>query len=399
MQKIKTFFRTNKSFLIKMCMFALIVATFIIHIPFTASAYSTYPYNVTISNPDNIPIDGSIQINYYNNGDYFVDAFGTHTITRELYIDDVYFIESYTDEYGVPCFDLTSGALTFTGLGYLPTGYYVIDYVVSSYDSTVALAPIGSDGTVGGVVDMDFGDLGVVGMYIMPNTYTSFVIEEVDVNIGDFQQYHVLRPVSLEPDPEPTCPTLTDYIEEYTGSWSQFRNAYINPDVNHDLYWGWKNERDDVFATGKLSVTGDFINFNGTYEELLQLLMTTSNDNPNIQAALEQELQRQFENGVAGGYDDGYSDGKDYGQEVGYKDGYANGLNKGQSDTFTQSFFTDFLGGVVDAIDSIHLYEHIRQIDGGVSTVVEWYISPWTIFTAMTCLIVVIIILKVWLGG
>lgn len=380
------------------CICALLI-TNMFFAPISASAYSNdfFPRQVTFSNPSNVPFE-SININLVSGGTWHSETqLGTYTIDTTVGSSIQKLTVTVSDssvDFGV------LGAMSSFDNQNIPNGTYeILFYSLIEAPSLTILTPLYEpDGFIQGVIDdelpcvviLDDGGIG-----------TDFYLAQ-DPSVDVLACLTVVLVPIDEPPVEPPvdeCPTLTDYIEDYSGSWSQFRNAYINPDVNYDLYWGWKNERDDVFATGKLSVTGDFINFNGTYDELLQLLMTTSNNNPNIQAALDRELQRQFDNGLSGGYDNGYSDGKDYGQEVGYKDGYANGLNKGQSDTFTQSFFTDFLGGVVDAIDSIHLYEHIRQIDGGVSTVVEWYISPWTIFTAMTCLIVVIIILKVWLGG
>ena len=392
MQKIKTFFRTNKSFLIKMCMFALIAATFIIHIPFTASAYSTYPYNVTISNPDNIPIDGSIQINYYNNGDYYADAFGSHTITRELLPDDVYYIQSYISDDGIHYFDLTSGVLTFSGLGYFPTGYYVVDYIVTIYDASVALAlPNGEVAEYCGVIEADFGDLGVVGLYLVPNTYQSLVVEHTDFNFGDFQQYHVLRPIALDPEPEPTCPTLQEQIANYEGSWSSFvdmmqsSNSELYADYISTLY-SWRND-----GINSVTLADKIAEYEGSWNEFVGIIAL---NNVRLQTLYVNELTRVEDFAWDDGYTTGYDEGHNAGHNVGYTEGYANGLNKGQSENVTKNFFGNFINGVIDVVDHIHFYEEYNE-----KGEVTFYLSPWSIVLVVLMVAIVIIILKVFAGG
>lgn len=188
------------------------------------------------------------------------------------------------------------------------------------------------------------------------------------------------------------CPTLEEQISNYNGTWTDF--LMLLRQNNRTLADSYQNNIDlatqSGYQSGANSVTLEqrLSEFDGDWQDFERLMAEYNVDLQTMYTYYVNSLETQS-----------FEDGKDYGQEVGYKEGYNSGLNKGQSDTFTKNFFTDFLGGVVEAIDSIHLYEHIREIDGGVSTVVEWYISPWTIFTSMICLIVVIIILKVWLGG
>ena len=366
---------------------------------FSASAYDTsiFPYSFSISNPSNIPFS-ELSVHFFNNTWHTEYGLGNYTSTRPVGSDIAYL--TVTVENGSISSDIMGTADIVLENSIADGVYYVVFYcgvggtdtaitVVNDNDFNTALAAFGQN---------------YVYLSVLNSTSNVYYLEDTNFTIDDsisvLSMY--LIPENDEPPVEPPvqeCPTLEEQIADYSGSWVQFINMVRqnNPALGNS----YQNVVDEAIVAGKISVQGDFITFSGNYDELLQLLMTTSNENPHIQAVLEQELQRQFENGVAGGYDDGYSDGKDYGQEVGYKEGQQDGYNKGASDSLVQNFFGNFLQGIVQAIDAIHFYEIID--DNGTpdlkDDVVEFYISPWSILVIFIGLALVLIFLKVFRGG
>ena len=93
--------------------------------------------------------------------------------------------------------------------------------------------------------------------------------------------------------------------------------------------------------------------------------------------------------GYGSGYDAGYDVGYDEGFAAGdYQNGYQAGYEKGVSNTFVKSLFFNFFGGIVEAIDSITLYE-----EG------DFCFSLWDVFISMIVISIIITILVVYRGG
>ena len=392
MQKIKTFFRTNKLDLIQTTIALFLIAMFIIHIPFTASAYSTYPYTVTLTNPENLPLDNGIQLHYWLDGEQQVDAFGTHTITRQLY-DDLITVSNSRVVDGIPLIDVSQGQFTWECIGDIPVGTYLADYMFFSYEPNIDVEA--TTYSYGGFGQWDLGDLGVVGMFFFLDVDNQFTVSEVDVSIGDISQYTVLRPISLEPDPEPTCPTLQEQLASYNGSWYEFEQMLKS--TNYDLWLQYSGELTDVgsiqygkgFNAGKNSVTlaDKIAEYEGSWNEFVGIIAL---NNVRLQTLYVNEITRVEDFA----WDDGYTIGKDEGHTEGYTEGYANGLNKGQSENVTKNFFGNFINGVIDVVDHIHFYEEYNE-----KGEVTFYLSPWSIVLVVLMVAIVIIILKVFAGG
>lgn len=371
--------------MIFLLVFAMVVA------PLTASAASYFPYTFSILNTNNVPIE-SINLSLVSGGVWHSEnQLGTYTAERSIGTDIKTLLVTVNDEgINVDGF----GLLDLDGLAHsIPNGTYEIAFYVGIDANALTIAlpteyagdefpsALGVLQDTACVIILDDGTI----------SHDFVLIQETDLESPNTLTM-VLVPTDSTDTETPTCPSLEQQIADYNGSWVQFINMVRQN--NAALGNAYQSVVDEAIVAGKISVQGNFINFDGTYDELLALLMTTSNNNPNIQAVLEQELQRQFENGAIGGYDDGYSDGKDYGQEVGYNEGYQEGYNKCASDELVQGFFGNMLLGVTKAIDGIHIYEEYNE--AGELT---FYISPWSILITISMVSIVIILLKVWRGG
>lgn len=297
-------------------------------------------------------------------------------------------IELYDDQY--------SEIASYGYIGYVLVKEYEGDYyfdgefVNVNGDITpglygIVLSIINAEYQVGPSQDNPF----IIGFNAINGiVYTIGAKNFVTYDEGEFFTVHCLEYIGDLPS---ECPTLEQQIADYNGSWVQFINMVRQN--NAALGNAYQSVVDEAIVAGKISVQGNFINFDGTYDELLALLMTTSNNNPNIQAVLEQELQRQFENGAIGGYDNGYSDGKDYGQEVGYDEGYKighhDGYNLAASESFGENLLGDLLNAPMNALNKWVLY---TAPNGTVVTM-------GGVFGALIALTIFVIFLRMFAGG
>ena len=183
------------------------------------------------------------------------------------------------------------------------------------------------------------------------------------------------------------CPSLEEQISKYNGSWTDF--LMMLRQNNRTLANSYQNNIDlaiqSGFQSGANSVTLEqrLSEFDGDWQDFERLMAEYNVDLQTMYTYYVNSLETQA-----------FEDGKAYGQDIGYKNGYNSGLNKGQSDTFTKNFFSDFIGGVIDVVDSIHFYEEYDS--NGELT---FYLSPWSIVIVVLMVAIVIIFLKVFRGG
>lgn len=258
------------------CFSLILVALVLCLSPLTASAYGQYPYNVTLTNPSNIPIDGSVTLDYYlGNENVEVDAFGTHSITRPVDEGAITVVNDGIVD-GIPMITIIDNGTSIQCIGDIPAGSYYIDYYITVTDPSIEIVlPEGNITT--GIYEFDFGELGTTGaIYFVADTDT-FTVQSVDVNIGDIQMYHALRPADDIPPSE--CPTLEEQIAGYTGTWDELANI---------------------------------IQANNT--QLYSQLVTN--------------WYSWYENGYANGLNAGYNNGFDAGFSEGHTEGYAEGYNQ-----------------------------------------------------------------------
>lgn len=350
--------------------------------PLSALAYADYPYSVTLTNPNSLPFNGDVILEYYNNGYQAVDAFGTHTITQAV-DNTVCTVTNSRTEDGTSIFDISTDGVTVECIGDIPNGTYCVDYIFLIVDPSISIQP--SSIQFAGVGILENTVDGDVGLYFLLNVDNNFNVEEVGFNFGVMQRYIILRPIDDVPPTQ--CPSLEEQISNYNGSWTDF--LMMLRQNNRTLANSYQNNIDlaiqSGFQSGANSVTLEqrLSEFDGDWQDFERLMAEYNVDLQTMYTYYVNSLETQA-----------FEDGKAYGQEIGYKNGYNSGLNKGQSDTFTKNFFSDFIGGVIDVVDSIHFYEEYDS--NGELT---FYLSPWSIVIVVLMVAIVIIFLKVFRGG
>lgn len=229
-----------------------------------------------MTNPSNIPIDGSVTLNYYlGNEEVAVDAFGTHSITRPVDEGAITVVNDGIVD-GIPTITITDDDISFQCIGDIPAGSYYIDYNITVTDPSIEIV-LPEDNITAGVHALDYGDMGTAGVIFFVADTDTFTVQSVDDNIGDFQIYYALRPADDIPPSE--CPTLEEQIAGYTGTWDELAN--IIQANNSQLY-----------------------------------------------SQLVTNWYSWYENGYANGLNAGYNNGFDAGFSEGHTEGYAEGYNQ-----------------------------------------------------------------------
>ena len=142
-EKINKFFHSEQFFddvlpLITVGVVIFSVVFCLLLSPLSALAYADYPYSVTLTNPNSLPFNGDVILEYYNNGYQAVDAFGTHTITQA--VDNiVYTVTNSRMDNDVHIFDISSNGVTVECIGDIPNGSYFIDYMFFIDDSSISI--------------------------------------------------------------------------------------------------------------------------------------------------------------------------------------------------------------------------------------------------------------------
>lgn len=184
-----------------------------------------------------------------------------------------------------------------------------------------------------------------------------------------------------------TCPTLSEQIADYTGTWSDLENIILdsgNTELKQGLLQQYRDYEEAAYELGQDSVTlaDRLAGYSGTWAEFAGKLET---DNP----ILFNSYLEHINDVNKLGYDNGYSLGYDEGHTEGYALGHNDGYNLAASKSFGENLLGDLLNAPLKAMNSWVLYES----PNGVT------VTMGGVFGAFVALSVLLAFLKMFSGG